>query len=68
MKTWGEMDNNDIEKPNILVERPSASRWGKRILTQTFQFVLEAWYIRNQCKNDSLGEPLKQKRKSYVNK
>jgi hypothetical protein len=55
---WGELYNNDIQKPNILIKRPSALRWGREIIKQTFQLVLESWYKRNETEHGKEGDPI----------
>jgi hypothetical protein len=62
MILWGELYNNDISKTNVLIERPSALQWGRTIVTQTFQYVLDSWYIRNKCEHDFLGNPIGRKK------
>jgi hypothetical protein len=56
-RTWGELYNHDIAKPNILIRRPSALRWGREIISATFNFTIESWYARNEMEHDKLGDP-----------
>jgi hypothetical protein len=52
---WGELYNEDIKKPNILITRPSSLRWGRSVILETIKFMLEVWQIRNMSEHDMLG-------------
>jgi ribonuclease HI len=63
---WGEMYNDDMKHLPFPVYRPSASRWGKQIITETWKFVLLSWTIRNNVEHDNEGEPLKRRKEKLV--
>jgi hypothetical protein len=59
---WGELYNNDIENPPFPLFRPSANRWGKKLIIDTWNFVLESWQIRNNAEHDKAGDPIKRQK------
>jgi hypothetical protein len=56
--TWGDMYNYDIQKPSNIVRYPSSRRWGKEIIKLSWKFMLDCWYIRNECEHDTNGDPI----------
>jgi hypothetical protein len=64
----GELYNNDIQRPNILISTPSALRWGRIIIMETWKYVLESWYwyTRNNHEHDHLGDPIRRQKEMIV--
>jgi hypothetical protein len=54
---WGELYNYDKDHSNIPLYNPSASKWGKSVIEETWKFILESWEIRNTIEHDSDGNP-----------
>jgi hypothetical protein len=57
-RTWGELYNSEIQKPNILTYKPSALKWGRSVISETFKFVLDSWNTRNKQEHDTHGDPI----------
>jgi hypothetical protein len=56
--TWGYLYQNDVQNGRALVNHPSADKWGKEVITITWNFVLECWFERNCNEHDSKGDPI----------
>jgi hypothetical protein len=59
---WGELYNNDIEHPPFPLFRPSAIRWGKQVIIDTWNFVLNSWQTRNEIEHDNTGDPTRRQK------
>jgi hypothetical protein len=56
---WGELYNHDLRTENVATRHPSALKWGKKVLGETWKFVLTAWKIRNETEHDNTGDPIR---------
>jgi hypothetical protein len=56
--TWGELYNFDIQSTNSLIKYPSTDRWGKEIIKNTFQFVMDCWYACNASQHAVDTDPI----------
>jgi hypothetical protein len=65
-KSWGDLYNHDISKPNNLVKFPSANRWGKEIISLTLSFVLECWKERNLKEHEMETNPISRKKEKQI--
>jgi hypothetical protein len=52
---WGELYQLDTNKTTARVKYPSI-RWGKEISKVKLNYVLDSWYIRNNCEHNLDGD------------
>jgi hypothetical protein len=65
-KKWGELYNSDIESGNVKIQRPTALRWGKTIVLETMNFIVELWLTRNKREHDSNTDPVTRKNDKLI--
>jgi hypothetical protein len=50
-----------LNQAKVKLQRPTALRWGKTIITVTMNFTVELWLARNKREHDSNTDPVSQK-------
>jgi hypothetical protein len=65
-KKWGELYNSDIESGNVKIQRPTALRWGEKIVLETMNFIVELWLARNKREHDSNLDPVTRKNDKLI--
>jgi Zn finger protein HypA/HybF involved in hydrogenase expression len=60
---WGELYNDDIKKPNILLKHPSSTKCGTTVILEGWNLLDECWRQQNKAEHDQDGEPLARKKK-----
>jgi hypothetical protein len=48
------------------ISRPSSLRWVRNINLATYNFVLEAWAVRNTIEHDTFGDPVNCKKEKII--
>jgi hypothetical protein len=60
-RKWGALYNYDIETGNVKIQRPSALRWGKEIILETLNLVIDLWLLRNRTEHDMDIDPIERR-------
>jgi hypothetical protein len=53
---WGTLHNHDIQSTDHGLFKPTAERWGTKVIGLMFEYVLDCWTIRNEKEYDKADE------------
>jgi hypothetical protein len=65
---WGELQNEDVKKPNILIKYPSSIKWGTTVVLEGWNLLDECWNQRNKMEHDLDGDPIVRKKEKISEK
>jgi hypothetical protein len=57
--SWGTLYNYDLQTKNHGMRNQTADKWSKQIVNMNWDFVLEAWTIRNDSEHNTEGDQIK---------
>jgi hypothetical protein len=65
---WATLYNHDLETANHGMRNQTAEKWGKTIVSMTWDFVLGAWKTRNDIEHSTEGDQVQNHKERLVAK